>query len=324
MNCKRISSVIFPLFWLLTTLMLSVNIEAQAPRKAQIAFASSRNGKYDIYVMDTNGEQQLNLTKNPLVNNIQPAWSPDGKKIVFSSTRDGIYVMQANGRNLRRLTDHPGGSPSWSPDGKRIVFSSTQDGNGDIYVMSTDGNNIHRLTNHPASDSDPAWSPNGREIAFVSGRDGGHHIYMMDADGRNVRRLTWQRGWNNFPAWSPDGKKIAFSSVLEAGRPGERPGIFVMDADGRNIHMLTQGWDQYPIWSPDGKKIAFDGDIPNSPNRDIYVVDADGKNERNLTHRLNSVESAPDWFDATVPRAVSDIGQHALLWGRLKQLNRRK
>ena len=291
--------------------------EALGP--AKIVFASSRNGKSDIYVMNTNGEQQLNLTKNPLVSNIQPAWSPDGKKIVFSSIRDGIYVMQANGRNLHRLIDRLGGSPAWSPDGKKIVFSSTQDGNGDIYAMSTDGNNIHQLTNHPASDSDPAWSPNGREIVFVSGRDGGHHIYVMDTDGRNVRRVTWQRNWNNFPAWSPDGKKIAFSSVLEGGRLGERPGIFVMDADGKNIHMLTQGWDQYPVWSPDGRQIAFDGEIPNSPNRDIYVIDVDGKNERNLTRLLDSVESAPDWFDPEVPPyAVSTVGKRVITWAELK------
>ena len=322
MNRKRISGAILNIFGLLSPLMLSV--EAQAPRKAQIVFASSQNGKYDIYVMNINGEQQFNLTKNPLVNNTQPAWSPDGKKIAFNSIRDGIYVMHANGRNIRRLTDHPGSSPAWSPDGKKIAFSSTRNGNQDIYVISTDGNNIHQLTNHPASDSNPAWSPNGRKIAFVSGRDGGHHIYVMDADGRNVHRLTRQRGWNNFPAWSPDGKKIAFSSVLEGGHLGERPGLFVMDTDGRNIHMLTQGWDQYPVWSPDGKKIAFEGEIPNSPNRDIYVIDTDGKNERNLTRRLDSVESAPDWFDPTVPRAVSSIGQRVVLWGWLKQLNQQK
>ena len=242
MNCKRISGTILNIFGLLSTLMLSVNVEAQAPRKAQIVFASSQNGKYDIYVMNTNGEQQLNLTKNPLVNNIEPTWSPDGKKIAFSSTRDGIYVMHANGRNIRRLTDQPGSSPAWSPDGKKIAFSSTQDGNGNIYVMSTDGNNIHQLTNHPASDSNPAWSPNGRKIAFRSDRDGNWEIYVMNADGTEQVQLTNTDSlpndfpvYNRNPFWSPNSRKIGFDS----NRNGNYE-IYLMDANGDNPTNLTQ------------------------------------------------------------------------------------
>ena len=179
MNPKNISSAILILFGLLSTLMLSVNVEAQVPRKAQIAFTSSRDGNLEIYAMKADGRNVRNLTNHHSWD-AWPTWSPDGQRIVFASKRNGIladlYVMDADGKNTRQLTDLPGdvGEPAWSPDGQKIAFSSShRDTDGiDIYVMNADGTDIRNLTNHPESDYAPAWSPDGRKIAFTSGRDG--------------------------------------------------------------------------------------------------------------------------------------------------------
>jgi TolB protein len=98
-----------------------------------------------------------------------PAWSSDGRRIAFGSNRDGdceIYVMDADGKNQRNLTENPAEDwgAAWSPDGQRIAFVSNRDGNSEIYVMDADGNNQRRLTNNPANDDSPDWF----DPAFVS------------------------------------------------------------------------------------------------------------------------------------------------------------
>jgi len=103
-------------------------------------------------------------------------------------------------------------SPRWSPDGKGLLFVSTRDGNQEIYRADADGKNIKRLTSEVAADYAPSWSPDGKQIAFTSGRGGNLEIHVMDADGSNVRRLTNNTAMDYWPVWSPDGKRIAFTS----------------------------------------------------------------------------------------------------------------
>ena len=195
MNPKNISSTILILFGLLSTLMLSVNVEAQAPRKAQIAFSSDRDGDDEIYVMDIDGKNPRNLTNHPGAD-YSPVWSPDGRRIAFLSLRkkeDGLYVMDADGNNQHYLAHmHQHGYAAWSPDGKQIAFqSSHNEKNMDIYVMNADGSSRHRLTRHPARDRYPSWSPDGKKILFYSERDGrSGEVYVMDAHGNNQHNLT--------------------------------------------------------------------------------------------------------------------------------------
>jgi hypothetical protein len=127
------------------------------------------------------GSSQL-LVGNPSSNQ-EPAWSPDGSTIAFSSNRTGsfnIWTVSTTGSNLDQLTSESGDfSPSWSPDGTQIVFVSTRSGNQDLWIMSSTGDNPTQLTFDPATEGTPSWSPDGREIAFTSDRSGAYEIWVM-------------------------------------------------------------------------------------------------------------------------------------------------
>ena len=277
-----------------------------SPDGTRIAFMSNRDGhvpkggglpNFEIYVMDADGGNQQNLTNSPS-DDRQPAWSPDGKRIAFTSDRDGnvhpihgwptseIYVMDADGGNPQNLTNNPNHDfhAAWSPDGKRIVFSSERDGHfigdfeeitSEIYLMDADGGNQQRLTENRKNDWSPSWSPDGTRIVFSSDRKGdfvNYEIYLMDADGGNLQRLTENRVYDWSPSWSPDGKRIAFSSGKE-------------------------------------------GDFKNY---EIYVMDADGGNQQNLTNHPRN-DGSPAWF---VPAfAVAPAGKKFTMWGWLKQVD---
>ena len=324
----------------LTPLMVAVNAQGQ------ITFVSSRDGHirddvpgipaFEIYVMDADGGNQRRLTNNR-AHDASPSWSPDGKRIVFVSHRDGngeIYVMNADGGNPQNLTNNPDddSSPSWSPDGKRIAFDSDRDGrfNWEIYVMDADGGNLQNLTNNPDDDGwpddrYPSWSPDGAHIVFTARREEHvenkfavtYEIYVMDADGGNQQRLTNNRNNEWAPVWSPDGKRIAFYS----DRKGtfDNFDIYVMDADGGNQQNLTnnRAWNRAPSWSPNGERIAFSSN--RDGNWEIYMMDTDGGNQQNLTNNRHS-DGSPAWLNS--PLSVSPAGKKFTMWGWLKQVDR--
>ncbi len=198
---------------------------------------------------------------------------PTGR-IAFSATHDGnsdIYVINADGTDRTRLTDHTGADqkPVWSPDGLKIAFESNRDGNFEIYVMNADGTGPERLANHALRDLAPVWSPDGLKIAFYSHRDGNNEIYVMNADGSELTRITNSDAHDGGPAWSYDSQRIAFMSTRDGNLE-----IYAVNADGLGPDptRLTNhaAHDRWPTWSADGRRIAFESD------GEIYAVNADG------------------------------------------------
>ena len=244
-----------------------------SPDGSKITYESyhpSPSGNTDIYVMNADGSNKTNLTNTPGegdgVQELSPAWSPDGSKIAFGSVPDGvhfdIYVMNADGSGVTQLTT--AGEefrPAWSPDGSKIAYDSYRDGNFEIYVMNADGSNQTNLTNTPG------------------------------LFGEGVQELR--------PAWSPDGSKIAFDRTSDSGNTSD---IYVMNADGSGVTQLTTAEGEHnPAWSPDGSKITYDSYHPlDSGNTDIYVMNADGSGQTNLTNTPGQggdgvQELNPDW-----------------------------
>ncbi len=140
-----------------------------SPDASKIVFVSNRSGNTEIYVMNRNGREIVQLTNHP-ARDLHPDWSPDGQKIAFYSRRSGqddIYVMNPDGTNVVNLTRHLSQDrvPAWSPDGKWIAFQSNRDKNWNIYIIDATGNNQTRVTNHPGLDSSPAWVIPGPSLA---------------------------------------------------------------------------------------------------------------------------------------------------------------
>jgi Tol biopolymer transport system component len=142
-------------------------------------------------------------------------YSPDGKRIVFHSTRSGaseIWASDADGSNAVRLTAFSApitGSPRWSPDGQWIVFDSNKEGQFEVYRMRANGGTPERLTHNPAIDGVPSYSRDGRFIYFMSNRSGSNQVWKMDADGRNPRQITHNGGYVAFESF--DGRWLYYS-----------------------------------------------------------------------------------------------------------------
>lgn len=232
-----------------------------SPNGQQLAFVSLRDGNREIYVMDSDGQNAVNVTRHP-ADDWTPAWSPDGSRLAFSSFREGsweIFVMdtacisapESCPDSLTQITADGSGnlSPVWSPDGTRFAYNSKANGNWDIYTMATDGSDVRQVTTAPENDLAPAWSPDGTQIAFESNRDGNVEIYVVDVNGgvaRNVTNLPLAD--DHGPTWSPDGQQLVFYSNREGNWD-----IFTTSLDGETVVNLTQTPtrdEQTPAWRP--------------------------------------------------------------------------
>lgn len=232
-----------------------------------------------------------------------PSWSPDGRKLAFTDTQanDDIFVIDAGGTGLRRLTDSPARDwcPAWSPDGERIAFTSNRSGIGasDVWVMNRDGSAQENLTRNPSSveASCPSWRPDGRKMLFTRGETGiaaSNGAYTMNPDGTGQTLLVADAV---LPRWSPDGTSVAFCAFRN-----NRWDIYVVNADGSNERKLTEGpWHHdAPAWSPDGTRIVYRsserGD--NSDPRVLRVMNADGT-DKALIPNTDGATNA-DWGEA--------------------------
>jgi TolB protein len=272
----------------------------------------------EIYLMRGDGTGLRRLTHNTEFIDEDPAWSPNGRTLAFTSNRAGtldIWTMDTDGGNLHRVSRRSTGNPyndvlydlepAWSPDGTKFVFVGHRFyhggfGTNAILVMNVDGSHVRRLAlgrqpgYAPTWKYSPTWSPDGRRIAFsrfhgtlpdnpkTGVAKGDFDIWTMSADGSHQHHV---RDTCCYAAWSPDGSRIAYM------RGGD---LWVMSPSGNAKRQVTKGpaYDVDPTWSPDGMKLAFASN--RSGNFDIWVVNADGSGLHRLTTDPAD-EGSPAW-----------------------------
>jgi Tol biopolymer transport system component len=284
--------------------------------------------KREIFVINADGSGLRRLTRNTVAD-WDPAWSPDGQKIAWTSGGHGaetdVFVMNADGSDQQNLTPKSGNQgrePRWSPDGRAILFTAVQPRQPpsaswfpfrDVYVMNADGSGQRNLTQTPeAGEGDPAWSPDGHYIAFsrLAGPPWAVRIIVMNADGsaKHAVAVTHKIGDAQIAGttigWSPDGRRIAFD---------DHDAIYVVNADGSGLRPLAQN-AAFRDWSPDGRKLIFvrlrhpKQSRPWPPATaaafaaaarqaaaQLWVMNANGSGQRNLTPGTPTGVGAATW-----------------------------
>ena len=258
----------------------------------RIAFISTQSGNKELFVMDWDGHNLVQLTRNGSIN-LNPDFSPDGREIIFTSYKNGnpdlykralsnsfeVPISRRKGLNITGV---------WSPDGSKIALALSKDGDAEIYTITKDGDNPQRLTVLPSIEVSPAWSPDGSRIAFVSDRLGKPQIFMMDSNGYNVHRLTTAGNYNVNPRWSPKGDRIAYARMHGGGFQ-----IYTISTDGKiDIQLTSEGSSENPAWSPDGRFIAFSS--RRGGVEAIYVMRADGSGQTQIS-RNKGHGTQPAW-----------------------------
>jgi Tol biopolymer transport system component/serine/threonine protein kinase len=283
----------------------------------QIAFASDRTGAPQIFLRDMEGNPAQQVTN--LANGAcQPAWSPDGLRIVFISpclNRADLYpgaslfVINADGSGLTPLPTAAGGDfdPAWSPDGGRIAFTSLRDGSPQIYVMNLVDLAVTRLTtkssdtSSPDQSRQPAWSPDGTQLAYTGRRWGLLEIWVMSDAGNDATQLVHSGSdyWDYLPAWSPDGATILFTQSSGKQALGWLMSIGYHERQGGDAGYVLNGISAMDaVFSPDGLWLAFESS--DGFNFDIYVMGIDGKGRTRQTSDP-AVDFDPAWRPMVVP-----------------------
>jgi Tol biopolymer transport system component len=218
---------------------------ALSPNYRHIAFASNRYGSYDVIVMDLDASgnriRTRRLTDGP-GDEFEAAWSPDGRRIVYTVHRGGsstIQVIRASGGPPKALAGNAL-NPEWSPDGRWIAYSApdpTDQTDYDIWVMRPDGSHPRAVIDATPTDWSPRWSPDGSRIAFTGESDDHWGVYLADINGGRVQGVMRDSDMNEAFGWSPDGSKILFLS--DRSHTGGTF-LYFMDPDGTNVQLALR------------------------------------------------------------------------------------
>lgn len=275
--------------------------------QSDIGGPDNRDRRNHIFTLDLASGAVKALTSGANHHDAAPRWSPDGTRIAFKSTRAGtgkwqIYVMNADGSNITRLTESASNDhdPAWMPDGKSVVISSDRESREDIYRVWLADRRVERLTRHVVGRAImPNVSPDGRYLTYAAQtlqrlQFWEFQIHVLDLQTGAIRALD-QSGGTCWPAFSPDGQRIA--NVTLANEPSS---IQVRNVDGRGSRELAadpKRWAYYPEWSRDGKWIALSVSPQHHEGEDwdLAVIAADGSRALQKLTTGPGNDRLPDW-----------------------------
>ena len=317
-------------------------IFAEVPRTPKILFSSSRDGNWEVYMMNPDGSEQVNLTQHPS-SDASAVWSPTGEEILFVSDRQGkrvrdLYVMDADGSNVRRVFKKRirawRENAAWSPDGKRFAYWSVDPNSlkAGLYLGTFGEEEVESL---PYGTS-PAWSPDGSEIACSVPHALGERLTFIDIDARDQEQPLPDKAllWQSVPCWSAAGDRLAISgnkhpipAILERELHeawNDKFTVYIVNRDGTGLRQLLDeaGSEAGPsALSPDGSEVLYTQEINGQTQ--IFKLDINTEVRTQLTHVQGMFRQANiggDWFDPAYALPVSPQ-PHLLTttWGNVKR-----
>jgi len=264
------------------------------PHGGLIAFTCTRENYNQICTIHRDGTGLKQITDTE-AGNYYPVFSPGGHALLFASNRAGpsfdLFQISLDKKQISQITDQVGNviSPDYSPDGAKIVFANrVENGPTAIWVINADGLNPHRLFMGTRDIVAVAWSPDGEKIAYAMASDipQEYQIFVMDANGKNHLQITQGlQGIGGSVDWALDGASL----LMHAGPFGDKDIYMVGIANGSSTQLTDGGNNAGASFSPDGKFIVFNS-MRNEGQADLYIMNADGGNQTQLTS-----DPEPDW-----------------------------
>ena len=311
----------------------------KAPTTPKILFTSTRDGNREVYMMNPDGSEQVNLTQHP-AGDLGAVWSLTGDKILFVSDRQGtrvrdLYLMDPDGSNIRRVFKKKAkgwrSDPTWSPDGKHFAYSYTDWDRLEFGLyLGTFGEADAELL---SSGSSPAWSPEGSEIVCSVGHGKGIRLIFINVRTREQEQPLPDKAllWQFEPSWSAGGDRLAFAGnkhplpvILDLHNAWkDKQTVFIVNRDGTGLRQLVEEagpYAQYPALSPDGSEVLYTQEI--NGQLQIFKIDVNSQIRTQLTHGgiFFQANAGGNWFDPAYALPVSP--QPDLLtttWGELKK-----
>ena len=325
-----------PIFSLFSAMLLCLNVSplfAKVPTTPKILFTSARDGNYEVYIMNPDGSEQMNLTQHR-AQDLEAVWSSTGEKILFVSDRRGVrdlYLMDPDGTNVRRVfkskIEEWRTKPTWAPDDKQFAYERVNRPQFTVWLhIATLGEQEEAPL---AKGTSPSWSPDGTEIAcIVKGR-----LTFINVRTQNSKQLLPKEAtaWQRHPSWSGTGDKLAFSWNKKPWPPilpGEHipakwldtETIYIINHDGTGLQQLVEEagpYAQYPALSPSGDEVIYTQEVNGFLQ--IFKVDVNTGIRTQLTH-IGVRNLGGDWFDPAYALPVSLQPQLlTTIWGGLKR-----